>query len=984
MRPDFQSSFFAVWILLTATVSTVPAAGTDLGPLPMVNRKAGISASFSGVNGKDWVVEHGSHNMAVGDTVIYLKSRVKISLLHNAGNIYSHDSNQRTVLGEKGPDGKENSPDDGVIHYILDRDVQAHAYVGDDIPAWAPAYKRPIDLQDCIYDGNKKVMGSFGDNVGTWGSKPLNTNQRCYYGQTGPFGNEWHTLTYWDDDTEVYKTIPSKRVDKREKASDGHFLAICVNPKTPVLQFVAESGADEFYTTPAKTYHVPVIRPQTTYCTGGVKLRFFNLINNDPVFFRIDNAEWRPLAGTIPIRELVSQKNRPVTMEARIGKDGPVMKRRIVMDPDYPAKAERHGYMLWKDDAEFETIRNKLKTSPFKESYAAFKGAWYQGGTALPNDLRGPWREGSRQCGLTLANAFVVKIGGPDRELERAKLAKERLLRAGRLEPVGCEADANASTPGMDFLQNLGQTTQGYGNAGIAYDLLISCFRRDQHPAGISPIEEIMIREGLAKCAANLLRYGGNYAWIYGAGTVHWAHGNELAAGLIALAMPGYASSHYGVSGADLKTENTVKDANGQFWNPYPDQGVTWYQCVTDPAMKTPGHPNVVSSFRAEFIYTDDGYWTGPNYLQGNGDRYHQGPYRRSGVNVRHGGMANAECLAELVENAGYENPFTELTTVFDLVRRIRGHRNRPVCTTSYINRRLVNGWTPLKWDTAKKRYRKQTPSVDIAVLISHNRHYPAAANSTVVPRFLADLTKYHTGGELSPERKAHLHKSGKKFMLNAYALARCDAPGNLEPSESAEVNAPPFLKPVYKYVIKPGERIVKELIAGDLSGRPVNVSITGLPAGAVYDAETQTLLWQTEEKDAGVHLLEITAENAFGKTSRTFPVIVKTDADEQHGKKMGVPTAARVGYASELQGVKLSWNKPKPVGTAATLPVEAYFIYRDGALIAAVPAAQLSWIDTESITGGSVTRYNLSAVSASGEESHACEVEPAILQIPK
>jgi len=258
--------FLVSIVLVVRLASTAFAVGDPVSPRALTNRKAGIDVSLSGTNGTDWVVEHTYHDTAIADQLIYLKSNVNISLAHNVRNsIMKRDSTVLPpVIGIDGYDGMPDSGDEGDIHYKIDRDMQCHLYTtkSGSIPSWAPIYSAPFNFDTLTYDGMLAVLGTVGDNGADWGSTPRGSTERFGYGQNDAAGNEWHTLTYWDDDQPVYDSVSED--SHRQGASDGHWVYMCVNPITPVIQFNA-SGSEQYYTTPLKTYHVPKTWEQTTY-----------------------------------------------------------------------------------------------------------------------------------------------------------------------------------------------------------------------------------------------------------------------------------------------------------------------------------------------------------------------------------------------------------------------------------------------------------------------------------------------------------------------------------------------------------------------------------------------------------------------------------------------------------------------------------------------------------------------------------------------
>ena len=764
-------------VTLLLAVVAGPALAQEQPPLPLTNTKSGISVGLSGTNGRDWAVEQTCHDASIGDQVIYLQPDVEISLAHNERNsLMKYERGIERICGVNGPDGQPDSGDEGLIHYKIDRDLQAHRYCSDRSPLadWTPAYTTPIRLDRLTYDGQRTVLGAIGDNGGPWGTEPSNTTKRFAYGQKDASGNEWHTLTYWDNDIPVYKKLGKS--PHRQGASDGHCLAVCVAPLTPVIQLRA-AGAEQFYTTPIKTYQVPRIWPQTTYLTGGATVAFVNLTNAKPVMYRVDAGDFKTYGGMpLAASDVFTKEDAESVLEVKCGADGAVLRRTVVLNPGFPGPDEKHGFLLWSDEEERAAmVKRVTSVAPFKQSYNTFRSGYYQGDNVESTDVRAGWRGGASQASLSLANAFVVAVEGPAKRRDAAVLAKTRLLRLARLQPVGNEADVNHGTPAKDFLNELGQTIQRFAYAGVAYDLLAGLFRRTDHPDGLTPIEEIIIRDGLAKIAKTTLQFRANYSFTNGSGDSHWPHGFELMLTSIAMAMPTYRTLHYGVSGGDRTTVNDLAGEDGKYWNPFPDQGVTWYAAATDPAVATPGHPNVKGPFRAEFIYGDDGYWTGPNDLQGDGARYVTGITGNRLVDVKHGGLSNAEDRVELVEMHGYEGPFVTRTYVVDLMRRIAGDTNRAACVTRYINRRLVGGVPLLRWDADSGTYGSQHLT---AGLHAFNRHYPLASSPGArahVGRFLAELTTYYGGpGELDPARRKRITDDERKWFYTVYALALC------------------------------------------------------------------------------------------------------------------------------------------------------------------------------------------------------------------
>jgi len=955
-----------------ALACAAEAGAAAEGPLPLENRKSGISIDLSGQNGKDWAVEQLFHDPSLGDQVIFLTDRVAISLAHNANNSVMHRGvGLPGVIGTDGPDGLPYTGDEGDIRWKIDRDLQSHCYTtagGETIPDFAPRYTGPIRLGELTYDGEKPVLGSVGESGGPWGDRPSTTRERFAYGQRDAAGNEWHTLTYWDDDGPIFRKI--HKSPHRQGASDGHWVYLCVNPHTPVLQFHAPDG-QQYYTTPIKTYHVPKTWPQTTYLTGGVTLALLNITSDEPVYYRVGAGEWTRYDRPLEAAAILARDDTPTVFQMRLGEDGPVLNRTLVTNPAAPAPGERHGYLLWADDAERARCIEKLRTTePFAASYRVFRSSYFMGSDAAFEDARGGWRSGASMASECLSNAFVAVVEGVENEPEIAALAKKRLMRLARLEAVGFENGVSSATPSKDYLNELGQTLQLYADAGMAYDLLAGAYRSSHDPAGMTPIEELWIRDGLAEVAKTMLQFRGNWSFTSGGGDVHWAHGYELALGIIAAAMPTYGTPYFGASGADGRTAPAA-GRDGKFWNPFPDQGVTWWQAATDPAIATPGHPNVRAPFRAEFLLSDSGWWTGPNDLVGDGDRYFRGPTGTRLVDVKYGGMANAEALVELKEMGGYESPFVDRLHVLEFVRRVRGAGHTPRCVANYIRRRQLSGTVDYAWDEARRRYIPREPRF-ASTLLAFNDHFPGAAlpgTRENVEAFLDDVKRYYD--RTAPGDYPKRIEDDRKVFYDAYTLALCWAPEQLAPAAPGPNGHAPIFRPMFKYVTRPGQTIVKPLSAVDLDGQPVTLTVRDLPEGAVFDSEDRTITWTPGGEDLGVHVVTVTAGDGRHTTSRPLPIIVMSDPGK--GPVPASPSDATVvlnGAAAEL-----SWRAPPAV------EVSHYVIYKDGLLVAAPSGGRTTWRDAL-LPPGSHTRYHVALYDAAGHESAATATTPAVVSV--
>lgn len=951
------------------------AFGGPVEPLDIDNTKSGISISLSGEKGVDWAVEHTFHDVNNGDQIIFIKSNVAVSLAHNENNtLMKRDSVALpAVLGISGPDGIPNSGDEGDIYYKIDRDMQAHRYstkANAQMPSFTPLYTTPLRFDELTYDGTMSVLGSIGDNGGAWGSEASNTTARFGYGQRNAAGDECHTLTFWDDDEPLFRGVSED--SHRQGASDGHWVLFCIDPITPVIQLQASVG-QQYYTTPLKTYHIPKIWEQTSYVTEGVEIGFLNLRNSEPIYFRIDGGPWELFQGrNFVAGSAFTKRNEASLLEVKAGWRGGVLQRRVVLEPDYPGQDEQHGYLLWGSDQVRETVVNKVHTvQPFARSYGIFLDSYYQGATEVFGLPRGGWCSGASRASTALANAFAAAIDGPAAHSSLSALGKQRLLRLARLEPVGNEEDVNAATPAKDYLNELGQTIQGFADAGVAYDLMAKYFRASQDPNGMTPIEELRIRDGLAEIAKTTLQHRDNYGFVHGGGDSHWPLGYEITLASIALSMPSYKTPYFGVSGGDFTSINDLVDENGKYWNPFPDQGISWYQAATDPEAPRPGYPNNAGPPRAEFLFTDDGYWTGANDLQGDGDRYVTGPAGTRLVDVLYGGLANAENRVEMVEMAGYESPFTARLQIVEYMRRLKGDGTPRYGLESYFQRRLIGGYTPLGWNAALKRYEKQPPHIASSVYVFNPLFsYSALASpKALVEEYLHYLMRYY-GYE--PGTYPSYIEDERKTLYGAYALALFSNPSDISHSYS-EPNHAPIIKPTFKYVVKPGETIFKEIIVTDPDDDTVTLNVSGLPAGALYDDNTRTITWTPGVGDTGVYMVWLTASDGQAQITRPFPIMVKADAGS--GPIPTGPTNLTVATDSSWTA-HLSWSAPQGL-------VPAYYvIYRDGSLQDVVPGTQVSYVDREPLPVGSHTRYSVALYVATGAESSATSA--GIVSVPR
>lgn len=609
-------------------------------PPEISNLRSGISLLISGTVDTDYVEEYLYHDIALDDhKVIYLNSSASIELKHNERNILAfevhnlHDSNcalspycQSTgwtgpdgvlesddeyIIGEAGADGIVGSADDGDIYFRVDRFEQFHPYQKIYNPAIDPESEKLINIPfagtafrfgDLEYETGMPVLGTFGTNGGAYGTMPYRTIGRYQRGMRTIEQDELHVLTYWDNDERI---MPANGPSIRGHSSDGNMAYLVVDPKTPVIRLSAAEG-EEFFTTALTSYHTPHVVPQVSYISSGVVIELINIRSSAKMFYSIDGAGPFEYRRPFDLSPLADGEH---IFECWI-EGGPVKRRKLVLNPGYPSSAETHPRLLWSSEGELSHIRLKMTRAPFDEGYYNFKrnlASSYER-LEIPFPNRTGWRgviSAAYVPFFFMLPYYVEQNYTVSSAPEYAVLAKRALISLMNVDFIGSEDISDNSRPSTDVYSIPNSGHNSYVYLGLGYDLAIGAFRRLNHEQGISPIEDLKIREQLAGVEHIMLKYRENKAtrnetWQGWEGQVggnmHWAHGEELVAYVIGAAMPSYSSPLYGTSGFDGTQASYL-------WAPHPDQAATWFELLTDPNIETPGHPNVRSAARYNYIY---------------------------------------------------------------------------------------------------------------------------------------------------------------------------------------------------------------------------------------------------------------------------------------------------------------------------------------------------------------------------------------------
>ena len=588
----YSSSIFSVSAaILSGTTGSLVAE--------VHNYRSGISMELSGEEGSDYAVETFFHDPKVYDQeVVYIKGDTSISFSHNELNVCGKDGRKWYYLtvGEDGEDGEASSGDEGLIRYRVDGDLNwgfrwtQHFNSSKEFPELTPpAFERPLKFSNLKYSSpapaaGMDVLGATGDN-----GKPLLPKEEYFhYGHVDSFGDEWHTIMTWDDDS-----MPGNQPGDTEWwASDGKVRTFIVNPKTPCLTF--SSGGGKFYTTPAKHYKIPKIFDQTTYLEGDVSVTLTDINGND-VFYRI-------VSDLDASQSFTDGSSKTVTLGADAFSDGEqflqyyyagnqdhTKTRKIVKNPAHPSAGEQHGTMLWgsaaaKQDWVFDVVKTDDR--------------WWKRYQTTDDGGRDEWEElrntgGRYSTYRALINALLVDQLGTDvasrTPTSYATSAKEMLMQnMQRIDPLGAATiHTQDAHPSRELFYRGYYDDDHVFDLAFGYDTLINVFKSTDDPAGITPVEDYYLRDLLARAVFNSLASVGN---IYdrendvNAGGM-WDVARRSAAVACMFAMPSYDTPYYGKSGVDGKT-------GGYEWAPFKDDRYSWKQVFVDNNMEMKGYPN--------------------------------------------------------------------------------------------------------------------------------------------------------------------------------------------------------------------------------------------------------------------------------------------------------------------------------------------------------------------------------------------------------
>jgi hypothetical protein len=405
--------------------------------------------------------------------------------------------------------------------------------------------------------------------VGTTGDGGADvTNKSTYYyrGMLDSFGDEWHIITVGDDDAWVGGSYTGNW------ASDGKIHYFVVNPKTPLISFKTKTASAQFYTTPAKTYFIPKIHEQTTYLTSDVDIELVNIMNSNPIQYKINNGSTQTYSGPLSSNSLSDGEN---TLEYWYD-DASHKTRTIIKNPDFPSANEQHGYLLWRDDNGLDAIKQRLKRAPYVTPFNNTYRNNYNLGVNDQKNVDTNFGKGLRAGGGRgpIVNAMVALVEGNDAKPSAGKYTfaqygKKMLLETIlSLDPVGFEFSHNSTPIPTKELAYYGYwDVEKVLSGAFTYDLLIKNYRSDQHTDGITPVEDYKIRDLLASSVHRGMLWLGSFVSYRKLGM--WGTCHIIGDLMVALAMPSYNTPYYGTSGFDGSPAQHK-------WAPYPDYPVTW------------------------------------------------------------------------------------------------------------------------------------------------------------------------------------------------------------------------------------------------------------------------------------------------------------------------------------------------------------------------------------------------------------------------
>ncbi len=558
--------------------------------------RGGIDVRCLGNLNVDFASEQLYHDAAVdGTRTLAIKANTPIVFEHNDRNsIQMMDTGSGdAVQWDSAPAAWNVTKDSGIIRYRIDRDLNWKYHWSPGVPTPSKCGKShggppnmglpaaqpgtSITLGSEVFPDGVQVVGGIGSNVAENFSNPDVRGEFFWRGVEDLHGDEWHTLTFGDDDS-LWRSEEECTEFGDRLASDGGHQELIVNPKTPTLTLANITATAQWYTTPPKAYFIPRIYHQTTYLTDGVEIRFVNIMTTDPVLYRLNSSsDWVKFNPDHPLLSSTLPDGR-TTLQYYYNKQF-IRNRTLIKNPPHASAGETHGSLWWADTAERDRMlfgNSSGRRAVLEQLATAARPPGYPGNTSMDRRFGKALRAGS----ASFANALLGVIEGWDNpETRHGYYAKRSLLdNAMLIDLSGNELYDQATMPSKEkTFYGYYEVNRVYAYAGT-YDLLAAHFRSDQYPGGLTAVEDLKARDVLAgRVHQTLGELTGLYNEMY---CTEWKDKNastgvcvrpidnvapdptlqvgmwdcaRLSGALVALwAMPSYSTPFYGTAGADF------------------------------------------------------------------------------------------------------------------------------------------------------------------------------------------------------------------------------------------------------------------------------------------------------------------------------------------------------------------------------------------------------------------------------------------------
>lgn len=502
-------------VSFVVAIASETAARQDFSSDSPPLHRGGIDVRCLGTAGVDFTSEQLYHDTAVdGTRTLAIKSNTEIVLEHNDRNsIQMMDTGTGdAVQWDSAPAAWNVTKNSGTIRYRIDRDLNWKYHWSPGVPGLSKCGKShggppnmalpaahpgtPITLDSEVFPDGAHVVGGVGSNVAENFSDPDVRGEFFWRGIVDLHGDEWHTLTFGDDDS-LWRSKEECTEFGDRLASDGGNQQLILNPKTPGLTLTNITDTAQWYTTPPKVYFVPRIYSQTTYLTDGVEISFVNIMTDDPVLYRLNTSSWVQFDADRPLLSSALPYGR-TTLQCYYDKQF-VRNRTLVKNPPHPSAAERHGSLWWADKSERDRMlfgNSSGRKAVLEQLAKTARPPGFPGNTSM--DIR--FGKGLRAGSASLANALLGVIEGwnnPD--TRHGYYAKRSLLdNAMLIDLSGNELYDQAAMPSKEkTFYGYYEVNRVYAFAGT-YDLLAAHFRSDQYPGGLTAIEDLKARDVLA------------------------------------------------------------------------------------------------------------------------------------------------------------------------------------------------------------------------------------------------------------------------------------------------------------------------------------------------------------------------------------------------------------------------------------------------------------------------------------------------------